>query len=125
MGHDVVSGGRVERRRPVEPVPKKMVAPKPNQRSGIQRRQKDRLAILPRAATPAERYRRQQYNQILIILLILGGAVTTLATLELILTQDALLSSLWPGPFLGLILVVAGVGLSQRPERRREDRRRP
>ncbi|MGY2892543.1 prepilin signal peptidase PulO-like enzyme (type II secretory pathway) [Deinococcus sp. UYEF24] len=99
------------------------MAPRSNQRSGVERRQKDGLGILPRATTPEERYRRGQYNQVAIILLIILGGVTALATLQLILTQPPLLPSLWPGLIFGLILVVAGVGLAQRPERRREDRR--
>ncbi|WP_407571196.1 hypothetical protein [Deinococcus altitudinis] len=119
----MVRGGLADRRRAVQPVPRKPESPRPNQRSGVERRQKDGLGLLPRATTPEERYRRGQYNQVAIILLIILGGVTALATLELILRQPGLFPSHWPGLVFGLILVAAGVGLAQRPERRREDRR--
>jgi len=65
------------------------------------------------------------YNQLISILLVLGGVMTTFVTLGLMLSDRTLLSTFWPYPILGLILVIAGVGFAQRPERRREDRRHP
>jgi len=125
MGVVTWRGERVDRWRTVEPVSKKPVTAMANRRSGIERRQKDGLGLFPRATTPKEHYRRWRYNQILSILLILGGSMTALATLALILMQRTLLSSFWPCPVLGLVLVIAGIGFAQRPERRREDRRHP
>jgi len=103
----------------------KPVAPISNRRNGVERRQKDGLGILPKATTPEERYRRRMYNQLISILLVLGGVMTAFTTLGLMLSNRIPLSILWPYPILGLILVVAGIGFAQRPERRREDRRHP
>ena len=120
----MVRGGVADRKRRVQPVPKKQTAPISNQRAGVDRRQKDGLGLLPRATTPEERYRRALYNQAAIITLVLLGGITALATLQVIYTHPALLHDLWPGPVLGLILVARGVHLALRPERRRDDRRR-
>ena len=120
----MVRSGVSDKRREVQPAPNKQTAPVSNPRSGVERRKKDGLGILPRATTPEERHKREQYNQIASITLISLGGITTLATLQMIYTQPAQLPALWPGPVLGLILFARGMYLALRPERRRDDRRR-
>ena len=93
----------------------------PDPRSQTDRRQRDGLGLLPRARTPEEREARHRANLLVGWWLIVMGLVTILSGLRnLIRTQDVTARVLL---ILGAIVLVQGVRLVRRKERRKVDRR--
>ena len=93
----------------------------PDPRSQTDRRQRDGLGILPRAKTPEERGARRRANLMVGWWLIVLGLVAILSgLLNLIRTQDVTARVLL---ILGAIVLVQGVMLVRRKERRKVDRR--
>ena len=93
----------------------------PDPRSPTDRRQQDGLGLLPRAKTPEEREARHRANLLIGWWLIALGLVTTLSGLRnLIRTPNPTARVLL---ILGIIVLVQGVMLVRRKERRKVDRR--
>ena len=93
----------------------------PDPRSQTDRRQRDGLGLLPRARTPEERKARHRANLLIGWWLIALGLVTTLSGLRnLIRTPNPTARVLL---ILGIIVLVQGVMLVRRKERRKVDRR--
>jgi hypothetical protein len=93
----------------------------PDPRDPIDRRQRDGLGLLPRARTTQERQHRARANRAGAFTLIVFGSLVFLASLVLVFLHPASLA--WLGVLSGSLILLQGVSLAGRRERRQADRR--
>jgi len=94
----------------------------PGDRRHGERRKQDGLGLLTRARTPDARLARDRLNKLIGFLLVVGGAVIVGGLIPSIQRGNG--SSLF-GVILALLVMVQGIGLIAKRERRRgRDRRR-